>query len=537
MDCGWRPLRAVKGLTLLALVLSALLAARPLDVRIAEVEIHQKGPDAIDSGGSTPLNGAFLLSSAHARSLLEDARSHLFAYRLDRADSILYVLAEHEEGGPAAWFHLTMTALHRALMSDEDEYFQSFYARRDTLARLLDRQPRSLWADYMRAETGLWEAVVHAKRGRYVRSAMAARSSFGRFSRIVADEPAFFEAYKGLGLLHLSIGSLPGSFRFLLKVLGYQGGIAQGLNELEQAYTRSRYNSFEAGIFLAFAKVTLYISGQEGLHIVEDIYQRDTSSTLAAHLYGFLLLSDQQAERAAEVLSAAVARSETPAYFYDEYIDFYLAEAHFRNDRFDDAELYYRRYIDRHSGPALKAQANLGLGRALEMQGRRSEALGFYDRVRAQREFDTDAASKRAAERLRQRPIAGIDRELLLAANAYDSRRWERAEELLTEILTNGASSDDEKAEAAYRLGRLEEGRGRYAEAIAAYGQAISLQSDRRARWAPWSWFYIGRIWLSQGLDDQARQAFDHARAYGGGFDYHQALEQSIRAALETSGG
>lgn len=479
-------------------------------------------------------DGAFLITTAESRDILDSARRHLFAYRMRRAEELLYRLERRPDGGPAAWYHLTSAALHRALMSDEDEHFETFRARRDTLLRTLARRRETVWVTYMQAESGLWEAVAHLKRGRYVRGALVARSAYRRFERIVTEEPAFFEARKGYGLLKVAIGSMPSSFRFVLNVFGYGGGIADGLAAIRLAHERSEFNRMEAGIYLAFANAMLLLSEEDGLRIVDEIYRRDSTSTLAAHLYGFMLINNRRAEQAIDVLAAAVQRSESSDYFYNHYLDFYLAEAHFRCDRFADAEVYYRSYLKRHLGPALKALAHLGLGQSLEMQGKRSEAVAYYERVQAARAFDTDAASRRAAERLIGDPITGTDRVLLLARNAYDRGSYDRAERLLLAVLEEPTSTDEQKAEASYRLGRVYEAHGMNAEAIGHYGHAVTYQRDPRSRWAPWSWFYIGKIWLSEGLVEQANQAFDRTRSYGNRFDYYQALDQSIRAAVEV---
>ena len=482
-------------------------------------------------------SGPLLLTTGESRALVDSARAHLLAYRMPRAESLLYRLAEQSDGRPAAWFYLTSAALHRALMSDEDEHFETFNARLDTLHDVLSEHPRSKWRDYMRAEASLWQAVAHSKRGNYVRGALEARSAYRGLRRLVEADPDFYDAYKGYGLLNLGIGSMPASYRFVLRILGYGGTISQGLSDLRQAHSSSAFNREEAGMYLAFANTMLFLSDEKGLELTRELYESDTTSTLYAHVHGFMLLANRKSAEAAGILRSAVQRSETPEYFYNHYLDFYLAQALFRGELFAEAERYYRRYVNRHPGPALKAMAYLGIGRALEMQGKRADAVSFYERVRASRTFDTDEASRREAERLLARPMSSVERTLLHGKNAYDSGQDARAEALLVGILQNKSASDDQKAEAAYLLGRLHWARRSSAEAIAHFGRAIEYQQDPTAMWAPWGWFHIGKIWMAQGEVDQARDAFEQARSYGGKFDYYQALDQSIRAALDLLEG
>lgn len=478
-------------------------------------------------------SGEMLLESDASRTKLEAARRHLFRYRMHQAELILRELATRSDGLPAASYHLTLAALHRALMSDESRHFDVLYGRLDSLDALLVSGPASPWRDYMQSEAHLWRAVAHLKRGQYVRGAWAARSAYRGYDRLIGAYPRFYEAYKGLGLLHLAIGSMPKSYRFILKVLGYSGSVSGGLDELEQAYRHSSYSREEAGMYLALTHVMLFISEGEGRRITERLYDEDPESPLYAHVYGFVLLSSGRADEAADVLLPAVERSETPAYFYDHYLDFYAAEAMFRKDRFEEAITYYRRYLDRHPGPALKAMAHLGTGLALEMLGRRDEAVHYYREVETARTFDTDEAARRAAEERLSAPMTDIERDLLLGRNAYDCARYDEANRLLLRALNHGEASLDERAEARYRLGRVSHAEERLDAALEHYRRAVELRGEETSRWAPWSQLFIGEILAHRQRWEEARTAYRAALAYRGRFDYYQALDQSARAALE----
>lgn len=493
------------------------------------------GAQLQNGSGSPHLDdsGPMLLEDTVSIAMLDSARRDLFAYRMRDAERSLRRLEQRPDGRPAALYHLTLAALHRALMSDGAEHFEAFYARSDSLAGALARAEPTAWRDYMRADRDLWQAVAHLKRGRYLRAAWSGRSAYRTYERIVEVFPAFYDGYMGLGLLHLSIGSMPRTYRFVLDVLGYDGGIARGIGELETAYRRARYASDEAGALLAVTRQMLYLDKGEGLRVAADLHNDHPESTFYAHIYGFALIANRQIEAATSTLSEAIRRSESEGYFYDHYLDFYLAEALFRASEFGEAERYYRRYLDRHGGPALKSQAYLGLGRSLEMQGRRDEAVAAFEHVRSARTFDTDEAAGRESEQFLAGPISSHDRRLLLAANAYDGDRLDEAAGLLTVLRAEGELTNDQTAEIAYRLGRVHQAGGRFARAVAEFERAEAAGGNRLSRWAPWSAFFIGKIHVQEGRLDEARVAFERAQAHKGKYDYYQALEQCVRAALE----
>lgn len=472
-----------------------------------------------------------LLQTTASEALLEEARDAVLDFRMADGERLLRRLERREDGGPAAAFHLTSAALLRFLMSDDDAEYDTFAARADSTKRILDELAPTAWRDYLKAELDLQRSVALGKRSDFIRAAWAARSAYKGFDRIVAEFPDFYEPYKGLGLLHLVIGSMPSSYRFLLRILGYGGSISRGLEELETARTQSRYASDEAAAYLAVSYSMLYLSEDRSLDLVGGLYERDRDSILIAYLYGYLLISARRTDEAADVLLAAKRRAEGPSYFYLDYIDYFLAEALFRHSRFVEAVPYYRAYIAGHPGEAGKAMAHLHLGQALELTGRREEAVAYYEDVTAARKFDTDEAARRAAEGLVTSPMSTRERTLLEAQCAYDSGRLDEAERLLKRILADASASEEQRAEAGYRLGRVHDAQDRSAAAINAYRVGIQHGAASPGRWAPWGEFFIGKIHAQEGRPEAAEAAFKRALSYGGRHDYHRALEQAIRAA------
>ena len=65
------------------------------------------------------------------------------------------------------------------------------------------------------------------------------------------------------------------------------------------------------------------------------------------------------------------------------------------------------------------------------MQERRAEAVSYYQKVKATRDFDSDAVSQRQAQRLLQAPMNNRERLLVLGRNAFDSGRYEEAHTIL----------------------------------------------------------------------------------------------------------
>lgn len=472
-----------------------------------------------------------LLETEASETLLETGREHLFAFRMEAAERTFRTLQARPDGAEAAYHHLAMVALFKGLVTDERDHFETFMARSDTLKQLLNDQPASNWRRQLEAMTNLQRAVAAGKLERYVRAGLAARSAYNGFNALVRDAPEFDEAYLGMGLLHLTVASLPSGWRDLLSVLGFRGTAEQGMQELERAAQQSRYNQELAHMSLAVADILFNQEVERATERLARLYERDPQSLLFAHLYGFALYTNRQAEEAQQVLQAATEQGD--AYFYIDYLDYYLAETYFVQDAFAEAERYYRRYLTRHEGPALRAMGLFRLGLALEMQQQRQAAVQIYRRVDTARDFDSDLAAQRWAEEHLERPMSALDRKLVRGENAFLSGRYEEAERILHAAFEAADATAEQQAKAAFYVGWLNHVQQQYERAHPAYYFAIQHPGDPRAQWGPWSQLHLGDMYAEQGRTAEAIQAYEAALDYEPPFDYHQSLEQRARIALE----
>jgi len=478
-----------------------------------------------------------LLQSEASERLLEEGRNHLLTFRLYDAERTFRRLVRRPDGTAAARYYLATASFFKALVTDEAVYFDEFFERSDSLRRALEAMPDSRWRAYLLAETYLQRAVAFVKTERFFRSALASRRAYRRFNDLIEEDTAFYEPYKGMGLMHLFIGTMPRAHRRLLKIFGYGGAVEQGMRELQQAAAYSQLNQEEAAIFRALADITLNNSASGGVETLERLHRAHPESALLAYLYGFALLSNRRAAEAERYLRAAVQAGASADYFYIDAAAFYLAQTLFRQNRFAEAESYYRHYVQRHRSEALKALAYYELGLTLEMQGRRDEAVSFYRQVNGARSYDSDRWAYRAAQKRLAAALSPRERQLLLGRNAYNAGHYDQAEALLGVVSEDAEASTGARVEAAYRLGRVYQAQGQLEQALRAHQYVVAHPvADPKARWAPWSQFYVGEIYAQRNDTLQATRAFEAALAYDTVYDYHRALEQQAKAALGRLG-
>jgi len=482
---------------------------------------------------SVPLGSPMLLEDSADRDLLEEGRTHLFSMRLDEAEEVFDVIAGRSGGAVAATYHKALMALLQNVLTDDADYAEAFDGHYGTLLDALSAAPESRWQTYLAAEARLMRTLMLAKENRPIRAAFAARGAYRRYQDAAEGEASFPEPYKGLGVFHLAIGSLPSGYQRVLSILGFSGSIEQGIEELEKA-REGTYAKTEATAYLALVDAVIRYRTANAVARLEELQDGYPESPLMAYLLSYALLEDRQGTRALDTARFAVQQGQQPTFFFVDYAEYYLAESLFRLNRFGEAATYFRRYLARHGGPALRAPANLHAALALEMTDRRADALVFYRRVRADRDFDADEAAYRHAQRRIDAPLTAPDRMLLRATNAFYAGQYALSTAYLRQLIRSQEAGSPVWASAHFYLGRTAFTREAH-DAARDHFETVLLDPGRTSDGlAPWSHFYLGQMAKADGRLDVAEERYASALDASTPFHYHRWLEQRVAAAREA---
>ncbi|MGB3541881.1 tetratricopeptide repeat protein [Rubrivirga sp.] len=467
------------------------------------------------------------LSDTRAAERYVQAYSDALDFRLEDALDGFNEVGRLDPASPASAYGLETVTLWRAFLTEEDEVFDRFYELNDSLQTAADRQG----AELLGATAKLHRALAFGRQERYTRAGNSFREACGRF-REISDTGALY----GRGVCEVAGGSVPRSYRWLARLLGFRGSVAGGLASLEVASLEDGLLRDDALIAFAIADATLNERRAGSVDRLVALSESRPSSPLLAYLAGYHLLLDRRASEAEVALRRGAESVRAPDVEAVPFLDAHLGLALYRQHKFEEALPLLERYARTFHGRALLAQTTLRAGLSHEMLGDRRRAEGFYRRVRASRDYDTDLSAAREAERRLEAPMTSAERALLLGEAAFDGGSDLEAVRLLQPVVTDSELPAVVRAEAAYRTGRAYQSLERWADAQRHFQLAIDRPGDPLAKWGPWSIYHSGEIEEATGDLDAARQLYERVLEDETEFDYHKALEQRARTALERIG-
>ena len=506
-------------MTRLAALLVALLAAPAMGQSDLE-----DGP----AGGLSPAAQRSLgLTDPRAAERYAQAYADALDFRLEAALEGFRAVGEMDPASPAGAYGMETATLWRAFLTEDDRAFDRFYALNDSLQALADGQG----AELLGATAKLHRALAFGRQERYARAGNAFREACGRFDG-VADTGALY----GRGVCQVAAGSVPRSYRWLARLLGFRGSVAGGLAALEAASLEDGLLGDDALIAFAMADAALNERRGGSVDRLVALAEARPSSPLLAFLAGHHLLLDRRALEAEVALRRGLEAVGDDDIEAVPFLDAHLGLALYRQHRFEEALPLLERYARTFRGRALLAQTTLRAGLAHEILGDRRRAEGFYRRVRASRDYDTDLSAEREAERRLGAPMTEPERALLLAEAAFDGGRDLEAVRLLQPVVTGPDLPAVARAEAAYRTGRAYQSLEDWGNAARHFQLAVDRPGDPLAKWGPWSLYHMGEVEEATGDADAAERLYRLVLEDETEFDYHKALEQRARAALERIG-
>lgn len=419
-------------------------------------------------------------------------------------------------------------------IGEENDTFKELDKKKNAIiTRLNQGDQSSPYYQYSLAQVNLQWAVARMKFKEYVSATLEINKAYRLLKRNRADFPDFLPNLINLGLLHTMIGTIPDNYNWAKRMVGIDGSIDQGVNEiltvLKEAMVNENYSHYKAEclFYLSFIQINLMTNKEKTFDFLKLIEEDKTSlkSPLAVYAIARIYMSNGQNDKAISVLTRRpVGENYFPFYFLDYLTG--LTKLH-RLD--DDAHTHLLRYVINFKGSNFIkdgyqkiAWHYLVHGDADKYKEYISRAMRFGSTI-----VDADRQAQREAETGVQPQV-----NLLRARLLFDGGYYEKAiEELTMNIKPESLSNKSESLEYVYRLGRIYHEWGKIDQGIIHYEKTISQGSESETFYAANSSLQLGLIYEEKGNFDKAKKYFLLAQNMKN-TEYRNSINQKAKAGL-----
>ncbi len=379
---------------------------------------------------------------------------------------------------------------------------------------------------FLAAEVKLQWAFVKIKFGERFNSAWSVRQAYKYATENSRAFPEFLPDNKTLGLLHILIGSVPEKYSWLLYLMGVDGTILEGVEELEDVKNSHDLFQFESSVLLATVHGYLLHNETEAIATIGDHYDETPQSLFLQYLLALLLMKNSQAEEAIKILEQN--HLHRPAYLQLPTLFYLKGEAHLQQGDYALAIKNLNRFLDEFRGKNLIKDAYYKIFLSYWLGGQVELAKEYLILARDNGLTFTEA-DKQADRQIKQ----GYPNPILMKIRLLtDGGFYSNAITLIEQHQPSDFKTKRESAEFTYRQARLLHQTKKLDQATEKYKLVVENSEGESWYFAPNSCLQLGYIYQRREKIDLGRKYFQQALTYKR-HPYKNSIDNKAKSALD----
>lgn len=417
--------------------------------------------------------------------------------------------------GEAFIFHYRLTL---AYLVTENAELIDLLEDNESLIEDLINQLQGPWRRFFLAEIKLRSAFINLKLGNELSAAWNIRQAYKLTSENTELYPKFVNNKKTSGLLHVLIGSIPEQYQWVLNLMGMNGDVQTGLNELAIIATNNDVFSIEAGLLSRVIDAYLLNNSEQATDNIEQILD---GGPLLSYIGMAIAMKNSDASMAISIYEKTLNKSQNPLLAY------LAGEAHLQLGNYNKARNSLETFLATFKGENFIKDTyyKLGLAALLQQDLKKAESLFLTAQNRGQTLTEADKHAQRMIEN-------GLPDPAIMQIRLFtDGGQFQKADSII-KLVDDEQLKINDQLEFTYRKARLQHKLGEYPIAIGLYKNVISLQQND-AYFAPNSCLQLGYIYNAQGNEEQAKYFFEKVLSYKH-HAYKNSLDNKAKTALKS---
>jgi len=425
------------------------------------------------------------------------------------------------------------------VISENPDVFNTLKSNKDKRIDLLQNgDNKSPYYRYCLAEVYLQWAAARIIFDEYVTAAYEINKAYRLLKKNNEEFPSFTPNFKSLGLLNSLIGSIPDEYKWVVKIIGSEGTLEQGINQLAIVLKASAQNeeynylNAETVFLMAYVSMNLENKRENVLALIrftesnKKIGELVKSSALVnfgvANLY---IRTKINTDKGIGILSDFEPCNNCFTFSYRFY-----ANGLARLNRLDkDADIYFESYLKNYKGQNFIKAAYQKIAWHCLIN---DDTLGYHKNMSKAKLYGKSRTDddKLALSEAKRNLLPNVI--LLKARLLFDGGYYKKALDLLAAATPEKTfKSKKDNLEYYYRLARIYHEKGDTVFAVTNYITTIKMGEEEVYYYAANACLQLGLIYENQHKYELALQFFNKAMNLEN-TEYKNSIDQKAKAGL-----
>ncbi len=431
----------------------------------------------------------------------KDAYKAVLSLRLDEAERLIVVEKQLHPDNNIPYLIESYMLFFKVFIGEDEVLFKRYDKRKDAIYERLDQgDDGSPYYLYSKAVVNAHWALARMKFSEFLTAAFEFRKSYIQLEENKKKFPNFLPDNLYTGIFHIAVGSVPSEYMWLVNLLGFEGTIKQGQEEIQYLIDDMERNSSLSFYReeVVFYKTFLDINITNELESAYLQYQNnkakmDTNllkNPLMTYALSRLLKEKKFNDEAIDLLENRYQGKEYYPFYYLDYLTGY-----YKLQRLDEtANKDILKFINNFCGKIYLKSAYQKLSWYYLINGDIPSYKKAKQRIlKVGNLLSDDDKQAEAYAKEQKNPNIYLLKARLLSDGGY----FERAQKSLTEGKKDILSSKDsrDQIEYYYRLARVYHEWGKEQESIPYYKQSIEKGKNLPYYYAANSALKLGNIY------------------------------------------
>ena len=397
--------------------------------------------------------------------------------------------------------------------------------------KLLEAGPQnSPFYRYCLSATYLHRAFVEIKFSENWRASWDVRKAF----LLIKDNKRIFSTFVPndliYGGLQTVIATIPSGYTLFANLVGLSGTMDEGLNMVSNfANSNDPYAklmSTEGAFVYCYVFYHIANKKQDVFSFIQNKKLDLVNNHLLAYMAANIAVADKRLEYSKNII---LSRNKSTEYSPIPVWDYELGLMHLYHLETKEGIKYYESYLSKFKGNFYLKDNYLKLSWCYYLEGNMQAAEAARNNILKKGTLDTDA-DKQAMKDAK----SGVWPNMLLlkARMMSDGGYYKEALLILNGKSVTSFTTEEEKLEFEYRLGRIYDDLNREEEAIQFYNSAITIGANRQEYYAARAALQVGEIYERLGKKSQAITYFQKCLSLKN-HEYKNSLDQKANSGIE----
>lgn len=453
----------------------------------------------------------------------------LYSMQFEKAVSAFDSLRKLYPKDPTGEFFIASTHLWGYVFDKKEADLVKFLQSCDKTIALaeaaIDANPNDSYSQTIIGAVYGFRSIANVRSENFLKASWDARNCYKYLHEVVRKNPQQYEAYLGLGIFNVALGSMPAFVQSMMNLSGMEGNTEKGIKQLELAAQKAVLLKNDAQLILGLLYVYYNNDYGKGLGYLQGLMRKYPTNIPLLYAIGNIESQLKRMPTAVTYFDRVIQLADKDFSIFTTLSHFRLGEAWYRLNDFEKSKKAMQRFVVKSvDEKSFRAIAFLRLGVSYEMQGDRENAVKAYKRVADVLKVTAeDRYAGRKAEEYLAKPLSADEKNLIRGVNAVESLKPEDGLPILQSLLASPTATAEQKAEAWYSIGEAHRLSKQYPEALNAYQKVVGLNPKQEKWLLPWSFFRMSQVAGYSGDKNRSRTDLQKAKAYSG-YDFQEWL-------------